>query len=230
MDEAPEEDKAPDRAVLFARAQLPGMDDRLRAGIAVYNAGFYHAAHDAWEDEWLDLPAGTDDEELLHGLIQFTAAVYHAREGNWAGATGLAESAGEYLASLPATVRGVDVGAVRTWLDRLERDPELLEREGALAVRYEGRELGLADLEFPAVGVAAPVLAGALDYDVDVIERARTYAEQDLEDGRPTSPFVSLVVDFARETERDIVVRRLTEHVERRDRRRTDVDGLFDEE
>ena len=69
------------------------MREHLRAGIAVYNAGEYHAAHDAWEDYWLDLERGTDDERLLHGLIQFTAAVHHAEERNWEGAVGLAESA-----------------------------------------------------------------------------------------------------------------------------------------
>ncbi|MFB6301121.1 MAG: DUF309 domain-containing protein, partial [Halobacteriales archaeon] len=52
------------------------MDAHLRAGIAIYNAGGYHAAHDAWEDHWLDLESGTDDERFLHGLIQFTAAVH----------------------------------------------------------------------------------------------------------------------------------------------------------
>jgi len=52
--------------------------DALRAGIAIHNAGHYHAAHDAWEDEWLELDDGSD-ERLLHGLIQFTAAIHHAR-------------------------------------------------------------------------------------------------------------------------------------------------------
>ncbi|MFC6725607.1 DUF309 domain-containing protein, partial [Halobium palmae] len=41
------------------------MDDALRAGVAIYNAGDYHAAHDAWEDVWLDLPEGTDDGRAL---------------------------------------------------------------------------------------------------------------------------------------------------------------------
>jgi predicted metal-dependent hydrolase len=73
------------------------MESHLRAGVAVYNAGQYHAAHDAWEDHWLDLEQGTDDEQFLHGLIQFTAAVHHARTRNWSGATGLASSARDYL-------------------------------------------------------------------------------------------------------------------------------------
>ena len=80
------------------------MEAALRAGVAIYNAGEFHAAHDAWEAEWLGLDDGTDDERLLHGLIQFTAVVHHARERNWSGAVGLAESAGEYLADHPRMI------------------------------------------------------------------------------------------------------------------------------
>src|SRR6056297_1954318 len=100
------------------------MDQALRIGLVVFNAEDYHAAHDAWEDEWLDLPSGSDDERFLHGLIQYTAAVYHTRTGNWSGARGLAESAGDYLAGLPDDYRGVNVGSVREYLRRLAADPE----------------------------------------------------------------------------------------------------------
>ena len=79
------------------------MNAHLRAGVAVYNAGRFHAAHDAWEEYWLGLESGADDERFLHGLIQFTAVVYHATEDNWSGAQGLAESAREYLADLRET-------------------------------------------------------------------------------------------------------------------------------
>jgi len=69
------------------------MEAHLRAGIAVFNGGGYHTAHDCWEARWLDLESGTDDERFLHGLIQYTAAVHHASERNWGGATGLADGA-----------------------------------------------------------------------------------------------------------------------------------------
>lgn len=49
------------------------MDDSLRAGVAIYNAGAYRAAHGAWESKWLSLERDTDDERFLHGLIQFIA-------------------------------------------------------------------------------------------------------------------------------------------------------------
>ncbi|QLH75839.1 DUF309 domain-containing protein [Halosimplex rubrum] len=205
------------------------MDAQLRAGVAVYNAGRYHAAHDAWEERWLALDDG-DDERLLHGLIQFTAAVHHARNRNWSGATGLADSAGDYLADLPADYRGVNVGRVREYLVALGRDPERIERAPAPALTHEGEALALADLDFESSAVAAEVLAEELGYDEGVIEQAVEYARADLEAGDEGSQFVTFVLDFVRDPDsRAIVAQRLAEHVDRREHRKSDVDGLFEE-
>ncbi|WP_135820383.1 DUF309 domain-containing protein [Halostella litorea] len=206
------------------------MRDHLRAGIAVYNAGGYHAAHDAWEDRWLDLERGTDDERFLHGLIQFTAAVHHARERNWDGVAGLVESADEYLAGLPDEYRGVDVAAVRRHLAALGADPERVERERPPRLAHEGTAVTLGDLEFDAGAVAAAVLAAESErFDESVIDRAARYGREDIEAGRSTSEFVTFVLDFARDAEhRDIVYQRLADHVERRRHRESDVAGLFD--
>ena len=202
------------------------MNDHLRAGIAIYNAGNFHAAHDAWEERWLDL-AG-DDERFLHGLIQFTAAIHHATRQNWEGATGLAESAREYLTSLPAEYRNVNVGEVREYLTVLHRDPECIERAPPLSLTHEGRELALDDLDFSASAVVASVFAEEDASDEELVERAVEYAHTDLDAGRETSPFVTLIFDFAREGNRGIVYQRLSEHTERRDAREHDVDGLFE--
>jgi len=205
------------------------MRAHLRAGIAIYNAGHYHAAHDAWEDHWLGLDDGAD-ERFLHGLIQFTAAVYHARDRNWSGATGLADSAGDYLADLPADYRDVNVGAVRDSLAALARDPEGIERAPPLALTHQGQALALADLGFEGSAVAAHVLAEEFEYDETVIERAVDYARADLDSGEAGSRFVRFVIDFAREDgQRGIVFQRLSEHVDRRRHRESDVEGLFEE-
>jgi hypothetical protein len=214
---------------LFSLATpLVGMEANLRAGVAIYNAGYYHAAHDAWEDHWLDLERGSDDELFLHGLIQYTAAVYHARNRNWSGATGLSESACEYLADLPADYRDVNVGAVRAYLGGLARDPERIERGRPPRLEHEGDALDLTDLAFEATAVAAGVLAEELEYDEDAVERAVEYARADLAAGEANSRFVGLVFEFVRGDRRGIVAQRLTEHVERRASRENDVDGLFE--
>jgi predicted metal-dependent hydrolase len=205
------------------------MDAHLRAGIAIYNDGGYHAAHDAWEAHWLALESGTDDERFLHGLIQFTAAVYHARNGNWSGATGLAESGRDYLAGLGATYRGVDVAAVREYLAALAADPELVERRPPLSLTLDGERIATTDLDFEATAVAAEVLAEEHGYDEAVVEDAVSYARRDLSDGKTESPFVTFLFDFVREADnRDLIAQRLGEHVQRRRSREEDVEGLFD--
>lgn len=205
------------------------MRDYLRAGIAVYNAGEFHAAHDAWEDYWLDLESGTDDERFLHGLIQFTAAVHHAHGANWAGVRGLAESAAAYLAALPADYRAVNVGEVRRYLRAVAADPEHVERAAPPKLTHEGRAVMPEDLRFEAAAIAAEILAEEYGYDEDVIEQAAEYASADLDSGQATSQFVTFVMDFARDrANRGIIFQRLRQHVEKRRQRETDVDGLFE--
>ena len=248
------------------------MRDHLRAGIAVHNAGEYHAAHDAWEDRWLSIKEGMDapstaaeaaarderrrsagetgdgtegdtddppslgvdgptpeaDERLLHGLIQFTAAVYKATDRQWAGARSLASGGRTYLAPLPATYRGVDVAGVRSYCSDLAADPETIERRPVPELTHEGEAVALSDLAFPAAAVAAETIAEEYGYDEDTVERAVEYARADLDAGEETSPFVTLVMDFARREDRGIVYDRLRQRVQRRRAREEDVDGLFE--
>jgi len=205
------------------------MDASLRAGVAVYNAGRYHAAHDAWEEPWLALDDGTDDERFLHGLIQFTAAVHHARSRNWSRATGLAESAGDYLAGLSSPYRGIDLDPIRRALAALAADPEVIERRRPLPLRYDGRALALADLRFEAAAVAARVLAAADGYDPAPIDRAVDFAREEIEGGERTL-FTTTVMEFVTaDATRSLVYQRLADHVERREREYADVAGLFED-
>ncbi len=205
------------------------MDAHLRAGIAIYNAGGHHAAHDAWEDHWLELERGTPDERFLHGLIQFTAAVYHGYRGNWSGVQGLAESATEYLDGLPANFGGVNVEEVRAYLGDLRFDPVVIERVTPPALRFEGEAIRPADLGFDAAVVAAEVLAEEVArFDEAVISDAVRYAQQAVSAGDPDE-FVSLIFDFVGEADdRALIYDRLRSHVERRRTRESGVTGVFD--
>jgi hypothetical protein len=196
--------------------------------MAIYNAGEFHAAHDAWEDSWLGLDRGTRDELLLHGLIQFTAAIHHATEKNAAGARGLAESAREYLEGLKG-YRGVNVAETRAYLGGLIADPTDIEPADAPGLTIEGVPPALDTAEFEVGAIAARVLAEEYGYDEELLESAIEYARRDLADGEATSPFVTLVLDFAQEEDhRGIVAQRLGEHVERREAREADLEGLFE--
>lgn len=201
------------------------------AGVVVYNAGEHHAAHDAWEEEWLALESGSDDERFLHGLIQFTAAVYHGRRRNWSGARKLSHSAGEYLAGLDREYRGVDLAAVRACLRRLGADPEYAERARPPDLRYRGRALSPSDPDvgLDALAIATEVVAEEYGFDEEVVERAVDYARE--EETSAQARFRTLLVDFVGERERrGLVYRRLEAHVRRRQRKETDVEGLFEEE
>ena len=203
------------------------MDAHLRAGLAVYNAGRYHAAHDAWEDYWLALDDG-DDERFLHGLIQFTAVVHHGTGENWSGARGLAESAGEYLADLPADYRGVNLDDARPFLERVAEDPDAVDWDAPPELTHEGEPVGYSDLDFEATAVAAEVLAEADGYDESVVTDAIGYARKEL-DEQGEGRFVGQLFAFVQEAEnRPVVYTHLVQHVERERQKDDDVAGLFD--
>ncbi|MFB6311011.1 MAG: DUF309 domain-containing protein [Salinirussus sp.] len=204
------------------------MEAALGAGAAIFNAGRYHAAHDAWEDYWLDLESGTEDERFLHGLIQFTAAVHHATNRNWSGATGLAESAVEYLDGLNDTYRDVNIGEIRDYLRTLAADPEVIERHDPPRMRIDGTVIRLEDLDLQATIAAAHVYAEADGYDAALIDRAADLTDPNIEDGGD-SVIISLLFDFVRKpNRRDLIYERLGAHVERQEARASDVDGLFE--
>lgn len=191
--------------------------DHLRAGTALFNAGHYLAAHEPWEERWLEDPRGERDD-CVQGLVQAAAATYKARTGNWPGAVGLAESGAGYLADC-------DREALRAWLERLAADPELGERERPPPVRVDGAVVTVDDLEFPAAGIAAEALAETRGNET--VERAVEYATADVEAGEETTPFVTLTLAYLRD-DSPAVRQRLADHVERREMREGDVEGLFE--
>lgn len=198
--------------------------DRLRAGAALYNAGHYLAAHEPWEELWLEDPRG-DREDCIQGLVQATAATYKARTGNWAGAVGLAESGRGYLAACDGSVGPIDAAPLRRWLEGVATDPEVAERRRPPALRLDGAVLRPADLQFPAAGEAARALAETRGDEA--VERAVDYAEADLAADEASSPFVTLTLEYLRGGS-PTARRRLEEHVQRRRARDGDVDGLFE--
>jgi hypothetical protein len=50
------------------------------AGIDLYNAGEYHAAHDAWEERWMG-PVDPDEKLFLQAMIQSAVAFHHLQIG-----------------------------------------------------------------------------------------------------------------------------------------------------
>lgn len=209
------------------------MDDdqeaALRAGLALYTAGEYHAAHDPLEDVWLSLAADTPEEMLFHGLIQYTAAVYHARNGNWDGARGVADSGSEYLQSVPQQFGRVDVERARAFLKDLASDPERIEREPPDALHFDGSKLEVTDLDLDALGRAVDALAEEYDaYDEEICEDAMEHAKEEMKAGQ--AGVTTLLFDFVDKSEplRGFVYGRLAAQIRRRRRKQDDVAGLFE--
>jgi len=50
------------------------------AGIDLYNAGEFHAAHDAWEERWLG-EVSRDEKLFLQAMIQSAVAFHHLQIG-----------------------------------------------------------------------------------------------------------------------------------------------------
>jgi len=50
------------------------------AGIDLYNAGEFHAAHDAWEERWMG-PVAEDEKLFLQAMIQSAVAFHHLQIG-----------------------------------------------------------------------------------------------------------------------------------------------------
>ncbi len=69
------------------------------AGIDLYNAGEFHAAHDAWEDRWRD-DAGPREKLFLQAMIQSAVAFHHLEIGRPGAARRMYQMATEKFARL----------------------------------------------------------------------------------------------------------------------------------
>lgn len=75
-------------------------DENHRSGIALFNAGRYFAAHEAWETAWKQ-SRDTEDAEFFKGLSQLGAGYVHLLRGNRHGAVTLLERARSRICGFP---------------------------------------------------------------------------------------------------------------------------------
>jgi hypothetical protein len=87
------------------------------AGIDLYNAGEFHAAHDAWEERWVDM-AGPREKLFLQALIQSAVAFHHLEIGRPGAARRMYLAAKEKFARLGAArFMSLDLAAYQSQLD-----------------------------------------------------------------------------------------------------------------
>ncbi len=88
------------------------------AGIDLYNAGEFHAAHDAWEDRWMG-PVDANEKLFLQAMIQSAVAFHHLQIGRPGAARQMYLAAKEKFARLNCRVfMSLDLAGYQAQLDR----------------------------------------------------------------------------------------------------------------
>src|SRR5256885_2038814 len=85
----------------YTEAHAAAYPSEYLAGIDLYNAGEFHAAHDAWEERWRD-DCGPREKLFLQALIQSTVVFHHIEIGRRGAARRMYAMAKEKFARLAA--------------------------------------------------------------------------------------------------------------------------------
>jgi len=86
----------------YAEAHAAAYPAEYLAGIDLYNAGEFHAAHDAWEERWRD-DCGPREKLFLQALIQSAVVFHHIEIGRRGAARRMYGMALEKFARLGAS-------------------------------------------------------------------------------------------------------------------------------
>ena len=87
------------------------------AGIDLYNAGEFHAAHDAWEERWMG-EVGPQEKLFLQAMIQSAVAFHHLDIGRPGAARQMDLRAKEKFARMGCTVfMSLDLDEYQAQLD-----------------------------------------------------------------------------------------------------------------
>jgi len=105
--------------------QTPYTDDHVAAypveyiaGIDLYNAGEFHAAHDVWEERWMG-EVGPQEKLFLQAMIQSAVAFHHLEIGRPGAARQMYTRAKEKFALLGSSVfMSLDLVDYQAQLDR----------------------------------------------------------------------------------------------------------------
>lgn len=119
------------------------------AGIDLYNAGEFHAAHDAWEDRWMG-EVGPAEKLFLQAMIQSAVAFHHLEIGRPGAARRMYQMAKEKFARLGTTCfMSLDLVDYQAQLDRAL---------SWLLTVADPRELTPPSIEFPVIRLLPEVM------------------------------------------------------------------------
>tara|TARA_B110000116_G_C16792429_1_gene564570 strand:+ start:603 stop:1241 length:639 start_codon:yes stop_codon:yes gene_type:complete len=175
------------------------LETHLKAGIAIYNSGEYHAAHGAWERHWLKINKKDEDKLFLQGLIQYTAIIYHGMNRNWKGMEGLIKSSLRYLEKFPQNYQGIDINGIKNYLENIENNMQSFSQKEIPKMTYEGETIEISDLNINSTYIVARVLSDEIsDYEEDIIVKAIEHIRENPKD-RESRKIENLIIAFARE-------------------------------
>jgi hypothetical protein len=101
----------------YGEAHIAAYPVEYMAGIDLYNAGEFHAAHDAWEERWMG-EVGPREKLFLQALIQSAVAFHHLDIGRLGAARQMYQRAKEKFARLGCSVfMSLDLIDYQTQLD-----------------------------------------------------------------------------------------------------------------
>jgi molybdopterin converting factor small subunit len=86
----------------------------LDEGIKLFNDGDYFLSHETLEEHWVEAEQG--ERDFFQGLIHLAVGFHHYERGNRAGAKSQFAKALRRLSNYPDRHQGVDLAAVRTFL------------------------------------------------------------------------------------------------------------------
>ncbi|MEZ3163405.1 hypothetical protein ABNG03_06395 [Halorubrum sp. RMP-47] len=202
--------------------------ERVVAGAALFNERHLVAARSVWEaTPTASSEAREEDaDRLFRGLAATATATQRAVDGDGQEASDRAEDAAAALAAV-TDPQGVAVAPVREWAERLAVAPEAAESATPPRVRVDDEAPTFGDLSLGAADLAAPALAAAGEPgDETTLATAAEFASAARGTGR--TEFAELLFAYLRTPDaRPQVAARLGDHVEREERKRRDVDGLF---
>ena len=102
----------------YTNAHIAAYPVEYIAGIDLYNAGEFHAAHDVWEERWMG-EVGPDEKLFLQAMIQSAVAFHHLQIGRPGAARRMYLMAKEKFARLNQPVfMSLDLADYQAQLDR----------------------------------------------------------------------------------------------------------------
>ena len=103
--------------VFYLDAHIAAYPFEYIAGIDLYNAGEFHAAHDAWEERWMG-EVGQQEKLFLQAMIQSAVAFHHLDIGRPGAARQMYLRAKEKFAKLGRpTFMSLDLTEYQSQLD-----------------------------------------------------------------------------------------------------------------